>query len=100
MDQNAVSALSRNTLRAGIIIGVIGAVSVILAPQILQSLQFGPSISQALGMVIHIAFQLVTLFLLPFSAALVSASLVMRHLDATLARTGQAAPEQQPPAAG
>ncbi len=66
--------------------GVVGAFSIILAPQIMQSLQFGPADSQALGMVLQVAFQLVTLFFLPFSAALIAASLVMRHLDVVLAR--------------
>ncbi|MCU1517069.1 MAG: hypothetical protein JWQ75_1790 [Pseudarthrobacter sp.] len=88
MDQNTVSRLPRLTLRAGIIVGAVGAFSVILAPQIMQSLQFGPAYSQALGMALHVAFQLVTLFFLPFSAALMAASLVMRHLDASLARQG------------
>ncbi|RAX45037.1 hypothetical protein DQ354_11430 [Arthrobacter sp. AQ5-06] len=66
--------------------GVVGAFSIILAPQIMQSLQFGPAYSQALGMVLQVAFQLVTLFFLPFSAALIAAALVVRHLDGVLAR--------------
>jgi hypothetical protein len=90
MDQNIVSGLPKATLRAGIIVGVIGAFSVILAPQIMQLMQFGPAYSQALGMVLHVAFQLVTLFFLPFSAALVAASLVMRHVDSALARASAA----------
>jgi hypothetical protein len=97
MDQNGVSGLPRTTLRAGIIVGAIGAFSVILAPQIMQALQFGPAYSQALGMVLHATFQLVTLFFLPFSAALVAASLVMRHLDSVLARVTAAVPSGQPP---
>ncbi|MET1087838.1 MAG: hypothetical protein ABWY04_12090 [Arthrobacter sp.] len=68
--------------------GAVGAFSVILAPQIMQALEFGPAYSQALGMVLHVGFQLVTLFFLPISAALAAASLVMRHLDASLARAG------------
>ncbi|MET3205020.1 UNVERIFIED_ORG: hypothetical protein ABIB21_001814 [Arthrobacter sp. UYEF13] len=62
-----------------------GAVSIILAPQIMQTLLFGPAYSQALGMVLQIVVQLVTLFFLPFSAALIAASLVMPHLDGALA---------------
>jgi Mg/Co/Ni transporter MgtE len=85
MDQHTVSRLPATTLRTGIIVGAVGAFSIILAPQIMQSLQFGPAYSQALGMVLHIAFQLVTLFFLPFSAALIAASLVMRHLAGVLA---------------
>lgn len=81
MDQKTVSGLPKTTLRAGIFVGLIGAFSVILAPQIMQSLQLGPAYSQAVGMVLSIVFQLVTLFFLPFSAALVAASLVMRHVD-------------------
>ena len=98
MDQNVVSGLPRTTLRAGIIVGAIGAFSVILAPQIMQSMQFGPAYSQALGMVLQVAFQLVTLFFLPFSAALVAASLVMRHLDFALAgKSAALAADRQPP---
>ncbi len=65
--------------------GAVGAVSIILAPQIMQTLLFGPAYSQALGMVLQIVFQLVTLFFLPFSAALIAASLVMPYLDGALA---------------
>ncbi|MBE4718372.1 hypothetical protein DAD99_09530 [Pseudarthrobacter sp. AB1] len=67
--------------------GAVGAVSIILAPQIMQTLLFGPAYSQALSMVLQIVFQLVTLFFLPFSAALIAASLVMRYLDGVLALT-------------
>jgi hypothetical protein len=94
MDQKAVSGLPRTTLRTGIIVGAIGAFSVILAPQIMQVLTLGPAYSQALGMVLQVAFQLVTLFFLPFSAALVAASLVMRHLDSALVRAGAEAPRR------
>ncbi|MGX1163331.1 hypothetical protein FBY31_2620 [Arthrobacter sp. SLBN-100] len=86
MDRNA-AGLPRTTLRAGIIAGAIGAFAVILAPQILQALQLGPEYSQAVGLALSLVFQLVTLFFLPFSAALIAASLVMRHLEAVLQRT-------------
>ncbi|MCP9000044.1 hypothetical protein NFC73_09920 [Pseudarthrobacter sp. RMG13] len=89
MDQHAVSRLPATTLRTGIIAGVIGAFSIILAPQIMQSLESGPAYSQAPGVVLHTAFQLVTLFFLPFSAALLAASLVMRYLGGVLARVSQ-----------
>ena len=89
MDQKTASGLPGKTLRAGIIIGVVGAFAVILAPQILQSLQLGPSYSQAVGAALSVAFQLVTLFFLPLSAALIAASLVMRYLASVL--TGDAA---------
>lgn len=98
MDQNAVTGLSRKTLRAGIIVGAVGAFAVILAPQIMQLLVFGPNYSQALGAILQVLFQLVTLFFLPFSAALIAASLVMRHLDTALA-AGTHAPLDGPPAA-
>jgi hypothetical protein len=93
MDQKTMAALPRTTLRAGIIIGAVGALSVVLAPQIFQSLQLGPAYSQAVGTVLQLAFQLVTLFFMPLSAALIAASLVMRYLAAVLtgtAATGQA----------
>ncbi|MDI3194578.1 hypothetical protein QK290_08550 [Pseudarthrobacter sp. AL07] len=85
MDQHTVSRLPATTLRTGIIVGAVGAVSIILAPQIMQTLLFGPAYSQALSMVLQIVFQLVTLFFLPFSAALIAASLVMRYMDGVLA---------------
>ncbi|WP_255769740.1 hypothetical protein [Pseudarthrobacter sulfonivorans] len=97
MDQNVVSGLPRKTLRAGIIVGAIGAFSVILAPQIMQLLMFGPAYSQALGVVFQTLFQLVTLFFLPFSAALIAASLVMRHLETALARRLPAPIGSSPP---
>jgi hypothetical protein len=98
MDRNAVSGLPRKTLRAGIIVGAVGAFSVILAPQIMQLLMFGPAYSQALGVVFQTLFQLVTLFFLPLSAALISASLVMRHTEAAIARRLPAPIHGAPPA--
>jgi hypothetical protein len=97
MDQNAVSGLPRKTLRAGIIVGAAGAFSVILAPQIMQLLMFGPAYSQAPGVAFQTLFQLVTLFFLPFSAALIAASLVMRHLETALARKTPAPVDGPPP---
>jgi hypothetical protein len=92
MDQNVISGLPRTTLRAGIMMGAIGAFAVILAPQIMQAMTLGPAYSQALSTVLQVAFQLVTLFFLPFSAALVAASLVMRHLESVLVRAGAEPP--------
>ena len=97
MDQNTLSALPKTTLRAGIIVGAVGAVAVILAPQILQSLQLGPSYSQAVGALLSIVFQLVTLFFLPLSAALIAGSLVMRYLGAVLTGTERPASAGRPP---
>jgi hypothetical protein len=97
MDHNTVSGLPRKTLRAGVVVGAIGAFAVILAPQIMQLLVPGPSYSQALGAVLQVLFQLVTLFFLPFSAALIAASLVMRHLDAALAPRADAPLDALPP---
>jgi hypothetical protein len=97
MNQNEVSGMPRKTLRAGIIVGAIGAFSVILAPQIMQSLTFGPAYSQALGLVFQTLFQLVTLFFLPLAAALIAASLVMRHLEIALARRLPAPIDSSPP---
>ena len=97
MDQKTLSALPKTTLRAGIIIGAAGAVAVILAPQILQSLQLGPSYSQAVGALLSIVFQLVTLFFLPLSAALIAGSLVMRYLGAVLMGTERPASAGRPP---
>ncbi|ADX74915.1 hypothetical protein Asphe3_38270 [Pseudarthrobacter phenanthrenivorans Sphe3] len=92
MDQKTLSALPKTTLRAGIIIGAAGAFAVILAPQILQSLQLGPSYSQAMAALLNMVFQLVTLFFLPFSAALIAGSLVMRYVGSVLTGTAAAGP--------
>lgn len=89
MDQNVVLSLPRTTLRAGIIVGAIGAIAIILSPQVTQVLQLGPAYSAAVATVLGFTYQLVTLFFLPFSAALVAASLVMRHLDSSLARASR-----------
>ncbi|MCU1434807.1 MAG: hypothetical protein JWR71_1532 [Pseudarthrobacter sp.] len=97
MDQITVTGMPRKTLRAGIIVGAIGAFAVILAPQIMQLLVFGPNYSQALGAILQVLFQLVTLFFLPFSAALIAASLVMRHLDTALATRAHAPLDAPPP---
>ena len=97
MDHTTVSGLPRKTLRAGIVVGAVGAFAVILAPQIMQLLLFGPSYSQALGAILQVLFQLVTLFFLPFSAALIAASLVMRHLDTALAPRAHAPLDTPPP---
>jgi hypothetical protein len=97
MDQKTASGLPGKTLRAGIIIGVVGAFAVILAPQILQTLQLGPSYSQAVGAALSVAFQLVTLFFLPLSTALIAASLVMRYLGAVLMGTERPASAGRPP---
>jgi hypothetical protein len=92
MDQKTESSLPRTTLRAGIIMGAVGAFAVIFASEIMQWLQLDPSYSQAVGALLSIVFQLVTLFAMPFSAALIAASLVMRYLHSVL--TGTPAPGQ------
>ena len=73
--------MSRRTLRAGLILGVIGVVTIISANQ-LQMIAMDSGVSQVLLPIFAVFYQLAGVGCLPFSAALVSASLVMRHLDA------------------
>lgn len=76
--------MSRRTLHAGIIVGVIGLLLMLLTNLFLQNFgtttfDGGTSFSIALTQ-IYLQAPLVCFL---FSAALVSAALVMRHIDAT-----------------
>lgn len=84
----------RRTLRAGLILGVIGVVTIISANQ-LQLIAMDSGASQVLLPIFSAIYQLAGVGCLPFSAALVSASLVMRHMDATRASC-PGSNEQQP----
>jgi hypothetical protein len=94
MDNSETPSMYRRTLRAGLILGVIGVVTIISASQ-LQMIVMDSGVSQVLLPVFAAIYQLAGVGCLPFSAALVSASLVMRHMDATKASC-HGSDEQQP----
>ncbi len=78
------SSTSRRTLRAGIIVGGVGISVMLLSNLFLQN--FGATTfngENAFFITLTQIYLLAPLACLPFSAALVSAALVMRHIDAT-----------------
>jgi hypothetical protein len=86
----------KRTLRAGIIVGVIGTLTMlftnVFAPTFGTVSFNGTTAFHVILTQMHL---LATVGCLPFSAALVSAALVMRHLDGTAVRPTPPA-EQQP----
>jgi hypothetical protein len=75
------------TLRAGIVTGVIGVLAVVSVNHV-QMIAMGAG-NQAFMTIFAAAYQLAVSGCLPFSAALVAASLVMRHVDAAAGRLPQ-----------
>jgi hypothetical protein len=76
--------MSRRTLRAGIIVGVVGLVAMLFTNLFMQNV--GATTfngDNAFFVVLTQMYLLAPLACLPFSAALISAALVMRHIDAT-----------------
>jgi ABC-type uncharacterized transport system permease subunit len=74
----------RRTLRAGIIVGATGILTLLLTNLFMQN--FGATTfngGNALFVILTQLYLLAPLACLPFSAALISAALVMRHIDAT-----------------
>ena len=81
MDYDEKTGMYKRTLRAGIIIGALGVVSIIFASSSLDILGFASlNNNQALTSFIAATYQIATVGFLPFSAGLVSAALVMRFL--------------------
>jgi hypothetical protein len=78
------SSMSRRTLRAGIIVGVVGLLAMLFTNLFMQNV--GATTfngDNAFFVVLTQMYLLAPLACLPFSAALISAALVMRHIDAT-----------------
>lgn len=78
------SSMYRRTLRAGIIVGVVGLLAMLFTNLFMQN--FGATTfngENAFFVVLTQIYLLAPLACLPFSAALISAALVMRHIDAT-----------------
>jgi hypothetical protein len=97
MEQRRKPSLYARTLRAGIAVGVIGALAMIFSNLFLQN--FGVVSFNGANMffvVLTQVYLLATVACMPFSAALVAAALVMHHLDTRAA--GPAEPAENPPA--
>jgi energy-converting hydrogenase Eha subunit G len=90
METAPTRSLYRPTLRAGIIVGVIGALAMIFSNLFLQN--FGVvsfSGTNAFFVALTQVYLLATVACIPFSAALISAALVMRHLDSNSSRSSE-----------
>lgn len=76
------STMSKTTLRAGILLGAIAVLLIALGPLILGNFGTTAVVEGApVAMAVTTTYQLVTATFLPFSAAFISAALVMRHVD-------------------
>ena len=81
------SKLSTMTLRAGIGLGVIAVLLVVLAPLIIDN--FGTTFVEdaPVAMVVTAIYLLITASCVLFSAVLVAASLIMRHAESLKSRS-------------
>ncbi len=75
------SNLAGMTLVAGIIIGVVGLAGMLLGSQLVGGLHSNPDLSNAGYYFLNTVISVIISFCLPFSAALIAASLVMRHAE-------------------
>ncbi|MFC3300283.1 hypothetical protein FJV46_07325 [Arthrobacter agilis] len=75
------STLTRKTLRAGILVGLVGLAVMIATGPWLNGLYQNGSIQPGTLMLLSSLISAIGSFCLPFSAALIAASLVMRHRD-------------------
>lgn len=80
-----VSSLPHRTMRVGILFGIVGLFAIITSDFFFRN--FGAGLDEArvangLAVAFTVIYQLVISAFLPFSAALISASLVMRYLTA------------------
>jgi hypothetical protein len=73
------SSMAKKTLIAGVVSGVVGLVAILLGGQIMAGLHGNPSLSDAGFYFLNAVISAGVSFCLPFSAALIAASLVMRH---------------------
>jgi hypothetical protein len=97
MDQRRKPSLYVRTLRAGIAVGVIGALAMIFSNLFLQNLGVVPfSGANVFLVLLTQVYLLATVACMPFSAALVAAALVMHYLDTR--SVGPAEPAENPPA--
>ena len=84
MEKSHTPTMYARTLRAGIVTGAIGVLALISVNQVqMIAMEAG---NQAFLTIFAAVYQLAVSGCLPFSAALVAASLVMRHADAAAGR--------------
>jgi hypothetical protein len=81
-DRVEASRLSKSTMRVGMVLGVIAVLLLAFSPQIMGNFGTTRVIEGApVAMAVSTTYLLVTATFLPFSAALVAASLIMRHAE-------------------
>jgi Na+-driven multidrug efflux pump len=80
------SNMAKKTLTAGIIVGAVGLIGVLFGTQIITSLYDNPSLLNDGYYFLNAAISAVISFCLPLSAALIAASLVMRHTESLTAQ--------------
>lgn len=76
-----MSNLSQRTMRAGVVVGVVGVLAIFFTAGIVERAGFNLVNTPALSNILAALWQVITTGFLPFSAALISASLVMRHME-------------------
>ena len=77
------SRMLKTTMRVGVLLGVIAVLLIAFSPLILGNFGTTTVVADApVAMAVSTVYLLVTATFLPFSAALFSASLVMRHAEA------------------
>jgi Na+-driven multidrug efflux pump len=81
-DSMGASRILKTTMRVGVMLGVIAVLLIALSPLILGNFGTTTVVADApVAMAVSTVYLLVTATFLPFSAALISASLVMRHAE-------------------
>ncbi|MBJ2119472.1 hypothetical protein I6N91_00590 [Arthrobacter sp. MSA 4-2] len=79
--------MRKTVLRWGIILGVAGVLMLVFSPVIIGNFgTFYPGAGAPVAMAVTTLYSVATIALLPFSASLVAASLVMRHAESLAAR--------------
>lgn len=78
------SNMAKKTLIAGIVVGVVGLVGVLFGTQIITGLHDNPALPNDGYYFLSAVISAVVSFCLPLSAALIAASLVMRHSDSLI----------------
>lgn len=74
--------MAKKTLSAGILVGVVGLVAMLLATPLVNGLYRNSELLNDGFYFLNSLLSAVISFCLPFSAALIAASLVMRHAEA------------------
>lgn len=96
MARTETSLMYKRTLRAGIIVGAVGILIMLFSNLFMQTIGT-VSFNGANGFFFALTqiYLLAPVACLPFSAALVSAALVMRHLDTAILRPAEHQPADE-----